>query len=59
MPDNIVEATFRQHQTKYDRSQAHLGNTTVGNKTVTEIVYIVTKLSGKTDGVNILGIIWT
>ncbi|KAL5004084.1 hypothetical protein ScPMuIL_017540 [Solemya velum] len=58
VPDNVVEATFKQAQTKYDRGEPRYRNQTVGNTTVNEMYYIVTKASGKTDGVNILGLLF-
>ncbi|XP_045199439.1 excitatory amino acid transporter-like [Mercenaria mercenaria] len=56
IPDNLFEATFQQTLTKYkyERNLANITNTTAGNVSLS----IIEKTIGKTDGPNLLGLIF-
>ncbi|KAK6194908.1 hypothetical protein SNE40_000441 [Patella caerulea] len=55
-PNNMVEATFQQAQTKYSKmSETVIRNTSEG--LVTENMVTVTKSNGHTGGINVLGLI--
>ncbi|XP_041379251.1 excitatory amino acid transporter 1-like [Gigantopelta aegis] len=56
VPDNMVEATFKQAQTQYSREIIHRARNTT-NGTVIESLLVVSKSLGKVDSVNVLGLI--
>ncbi|XP_041347973.1 excitatory amino acid transporter 1-like [Gigantopelta aegis] len=56
VPDNMVEATFKQVITKYSREIIHTERNTT-NGTVIDSLVVVSKSLGKVDSVNVLGLI--
>ncbi|XP_046381640.1 excitatory amino acid transporter-like [Haliotis rufescens] len=56
VPDNLVEATFRQAQTRYASSLTGVARNNT-NTSVGDALTHVTKSLGKTDSVNVLGLI--